>query len=315
MAEKQEHSSARDFHSCSSKLVCPVSLVSLLNCTAALVRVEIINLRVHDVEDLVADARQNQDLIKTSSDATSFKRSERVESVGQFDHKITKEGKDGTKAHIERTRRSSSKAGTKPDELTMELVRSEINNTLDSLTSRSFCSPKEQICVQGPPGMQGPKGSRGRRGSRGVTGRKGPRGDRGEPGPRGKQGVMGPLGPKGKQGIQGVPGPRGIPGTKGEPGESISSPTVVISPINQTVKENQSAVFQCSVRGNPKPTVTWLGASSTPLRSRDGRLEVHDVTLEDTGEYTCIARNLLGTANQTALLIVEGKFKGLINLL
>ena len=100
MAEKKEHSSACDSHSCSSKLVCPVSLVSLLICTAALVRVEIINQWVHDVEDLVADARQNQNLIKASSDATSFKRSERVESVGQFDQKITKERKNATEGDV-----------------------------------------------------------------------------------------------------------------------------------------------------------------------------------------------------------------------
>ena len=99
MAEKQEQSFARDFHGCSSKLVCPVSLVSLLICTAALVRVEIINQRVHDVEDLVADARQIQNLIKVSTDAASFKRPERVESVAEFDHKIIKERRDKTEGN------------------------------------------------------------------------------------------------------------------------------------------------------------------------------------------------------------------------
>ena len=103
--------------------------------------------------------------------------------------------------HIGRTRRSSSKAGTTPDELTMELVKSEINNTLNSLTSRSFSSPQQQICVPGAVGMQGSKGSRGRRGPRGATGRKGPRGDRGKPGKHGKQGSNGPPLLKGKQGI------------------------------------------------------------------------------------------------------------------
>ena len=100
MAEKQQHSSARDSHSCSSKLVCPVSLVSLLICTAALVRVEIINQRIRDVEDLVADARQNQNLIKVSTDAASFKRSERAESVEEFDHKITTERRDETEGNV-----------------------------------------------------------------------------------------------------------------------------------------------------------------------------------------------------------------------
>jgi len=101
MAKKQEHSSARDFQSCSSKFLCQsVSLVSLLICTAALVRVEIINQRVHDVEDLVAEAWQNQNMIKASSDTTSSKRSERVAPVGRFDHKITKERKDATEGKV-----------------------------------------------------------------------------------------------------------------------------------------------------------------------------------------------------------------------
>ena len=100
MAEKQEQSFARDFHGCSSKLVCPVSLVSLLICTAALVRVEIINQRVHDVEDLVSDARQNQNLIKVLTDAASFKRSERVRSDEEFNHKITKERRDETEGKV-----------------------------------------------------------------------------------------------------------------------------------------------------------------------------------------------------------------------
>ena len=100
MAEKQEHSSDRDFHTCSSKLVCPVSIVSLLICAAALVRVEIINQRVHDVEDLVTDARQNQNLIKASSDVAIFKRSKGVKSVEEFNLKVTKEMRDETDIYV-----------------------------------------------------------------------------------------------------------------------------------------------------------------------------------------------------------------------
>ena len=216
--------------------------------------------------------------------------------------------------HIGRIRRFSSETDTKPDELTIESVRSEINRTLNSLTSRSFCSPKEQMCVQGPPGIQGPKGSRGKRGPRGVTGRKGSRGSRGEPGPHGKQGIIGPPGQKGEQGIQGVAGPRGKPGTKGEPGESISPPTVVISPMNQTVKENQTAVFQCSVSGNPKPSVTWLGANSAPLTSHDGRLEMRHVTFDDAGKYICVGENVFCSANQSAVLNVEGEKRYILHV-
>ena len=100
MAEKQKHSGARNFHSCSSKLVCPVSLVSLLICTATLVRVEIVNQRVHDVEDSVADVQQIQNLIKVSTDEKTVKNPERVEFVAKFDHKITKERRDETEGKV-----------------------------------------------------------------------------------------------------------------------------------------------------------------------------------------------------------------------
>ena len=101
MAEKQEHSSACDLDSCSSKLVCPLSLVSLLICTTTLVRVEIINQRVHDVEDSVADVQQIQNLIMVSADEENVKLpSSRVDTVGKFDQKITKERRDETEGKV-----------------------------------------------------------------------------------------------------------------------------------------------------------------------------------------------------------------------
>ena len=196
--------------------------------------------------------------------------------------------------------------------LTIEQIRSEINKTLHSLTPHAFCSPNEKMCVQGPPGRQGPKGSRGKRGPRGATGRNGARGDTGHPGPHGKLGPTGPPGQKGEPGIKGNPGPRGFPGAKGEPGESISMPTVVISPKELTVRENQNAVFQCSATGNPSPTVKWieptgsLWSDRAQLKPR-GVLMVRHVTLADTGRYICAATNMLGSANQSASLTVEGK--------
>lgn len=137
----------------------------------------------------------------------------------------------------------------------------------------------------------------------------------GPPGPKGSQGTMGPPGLKGKQGIMGPKGgqgsigasnPRGIPGAKGEHGDSFQPPTLVISPMKHAITENQSAVFQCSVGGNPKPTITWLGKSGTPLRSMDGRLDVRHATFDDAGEYTCIGRNALGITSQTAFLTIIG---------
>ena len=93
MSKKQDRSSVGDVPSCSPKFVCPVSFVCLLICTAALVRVEIINQRVHHVEDVIAEVRQIHD-IKDSSEGASFQDSGRTGSVGNFDSNISKESKD-----------------------------------------------------------------------------------------------------------------------------------------------------------------------------------------------------------------------------
>ena len=80
------------------------------------------------------------------------------------------------------------------------------------------------------------------------------------PGKSGKQGIMGRAGLKGEPGTKdekGDTGPTGMPGTRGEPGESISSPSVVVSPVTLTVNEGGSASFQCSESGNPEPAVVW----------------------------------------------------------
>ena len=149
------------------------------------------------------------------------------------------------------------------------------------------------------------------RGPRGQKGRPGNPGKHGPPGPRGLQG---PKGDKGAQGNQGPPGPKGDQGPqgpKGDAGESISAPSIVLPPVSMVVNETGIASLQCEVKGNPAPLVTWLKEnSSLPadkriFQSRDGLIIV-DVTSQDSGLYTCEARNFLGTVSSSATLTVQG---------
>ena len=203
-----------------------------------------------------------------------------------------------------RARRFSGRAPDDP-KLIMEAVRKEINKTISSLKPEAFCSSMEQICVQGPPGIPGSKGSRGERGPAGNTGQKGSRGFTGQTGEPGPEGLLGLKGEKGS------PGPRGYPGAKGDAGASLSAPTVVISPMKQVVKENQSAIFQCSATGNPKPSVRWVRSDPNWtghfLYESNGTLVVRDVSITDAGVYTCVAKNVLGAMNKSAILAVKGK--------
>lgn len=138
------------------------------------------------------------------------------------------------------------------------------------------------------------------------------------PGPPGKHGPVGPpgpQGPKGAQGDQGPPGPKGDPGPqgpKGDAGESISAPNIVSPPLSMVVNESGVASFQCEVKGNPKPKVTWLKQnSSLPADKRflpsHGGLMITDVTSQDGGMYMCVARNILGEVSSSTILTVQGE--------
>ena len=184
-----------------------------------------------------------------------------------------------------------------------------------------LCQSKGVTCSSGPPGPPGPpgprghNGARGRRGQKGKTGNKGDQGIMGSPGKSGKQGVMGPVGLQGEPGYKGEKGdigPAGMPGSKGEPGESISSPAVVVFPVTLTVNEGGTASFQCSVSGNPDPTVVWSRLDNqsevNPAAVLGEKLELKKVTGSDSGVYQCSATNILGKSQEVVRLAVNGEF-------
>ena len=154
-----------------------------------------------------------------------------------------------------------------------------------------------------------PKSIRGRRG------RPGPRGSPGKHGPPGPQGTQGPKGNQGTQGIQGPPGPKGDQGPqgpKGVPGKSISAPSIVAPPMSMVVNETATASFLCEAKGNPEPKTTWLKLNSSLVADKRvvpsrGGLMITDVTSQDEGTYTCVARNILGEVTSSATLAVQGE--------
>ena len=186
---------------------------------------------------------------------------------------------------------------------------------------QKLCQSNIDRCSQGPPGPPGPPGPRGERGVRGRRGNKGRTGNKGDigivgpPGTSGKQGIMGPPGFKGETGLKGQKGDTGtagMKGAKGEPGESISAPSVAVSPSKMTVNESKTASFQCSVSGKPKPVSTWSkleGKSEKNLSATtDGKLILPNAAGSDWGVYKCSASNILGQAQALVRLVVNGKF-------
>ena len=164
----------------------------------------------------------------------------------------------------------------------------------------------------GPPGPRGEKGARGRRGHRGKPGNKGDQGIMGSPGKSGKRGIMGPVGladKAGPKGQKGDMGPAGMLGSKGEPGESISAPSVAVSPARSTVNESGSVKFQCSAIGNPRPSMIWSKLNSQTKISQSsvagGTLLLRNLKGGDAGVYKCSAVNILGQAHAVGHLLVN----------
>ncbi|XP_078350138.1 uncharacterized protein LOC144634965 [Oculina patagonica] len=195
------------------------------------------------------------------------------------------------KRHVEVTNRKPNASETAAETIDRDNIRREVLLALGSHACTVHC----------------PKGIRGRRG------RPGPRGSPGKHGPPGPQGPQGPKGIQGTQGIQGTPGPKGDQGPqgpKGDPGKSISAPSIVAPPISMVVNETGTASFQCEVEGNPEPKVTWLKQNSSLVADKrvvpsGGGLVITDVTSQDEGMYTCVARNILGEMTSSASLSVQ----------
>ena len=217
---------------------------------------------------------------------------------------------------LDRNRRQSDSTKSKTESKTLADTMLKINKLL-SEGRLQLCQSNGDTCssgLPGPPGPPGPRGQKGARGLRGQKGRSGNKGDRGimgSPGKNGKQGIMGPTGVQGETGAKGQKGdtgPAGMPGAKGEPGESISAPVVAVSPAKLTVNEGGSASFQCSVNGNPEPTMVWSKVDSQSEISSSavsgGKLLLKSVSGSDSGVYKCSAANILGQAQALVRLVI-----------
>ncbi|XP_008310710.1 protogenin B-like [Cynoglossus semilaevis] len=82
----------------------------------------------------------------------------------------------------------------------------------------------------------------------------------------------------------------------------LTIPTIsefILHPVPVVVIEGSVARFSCAVTSNPPATITWeLNQSTLPLRTDrltvlpNGVLQIHNVQLEDAGQYRCVATNI-----------------------
>lgn len=103
------------------------------------------------------------------------------------------------------------------------------------------------------------------------------------------------------------------------PNDSASSPpefTVGLKSLN--IGDGERLTLQCQVAGDPEPQVAWY-KDGKKLESNDfvdlkykyglATLKIEEVYPEDAGEYKCIAKNYINSAETVCTLKVKRKFQ------
>ncbi|XP_077361913.1 roundabout homolog 4 isoform X2 [Festucalex cinctus] len=90
----------------------------------------------------------------------------------------------------------------------------------------------------------------------------------------------------------------------------LAKPVLVVKPENVSVRMGESAQFYCQAKGDPPPAVVWSREqgplpNGRYLMNPDQTLQIHYVTAQDAGKYTCTAVNDVGVVTATAQLLVE----------
>eukprot|EP00064_Thunnus_orientalis_P001310 superscaffoldBa00000089_g1313 len=90
----------------------------------------------------------------------------------------------------------------------------------------------------------------------------------------------------------------------------LVKPVLVLTPENVSVRMGESAQFYCQAKGDPPPVVVWSREQGPLPNGRylvnpDQTLQIHYVTAQDAGKYTCTAVNDAGGVNASAQLLVE----------
>ena len=104
-----------------------------------------------------------------------------------------------------------------------------------------------------------------------------------------------------------------------------AAPLLLLVPMDQITIQPNNAVFICTATGLPRPLIQWrvetsntqillsnstqflIQESITGARERISALRLLQTNANNTGNYTCIAKNIVASINSTATLTVYGK--------
>lgn len=101
--------------------------------------------------------------------------------------------------------------------------------------------------------------------------------------------------------------------TKSSSSVLVGAPTITVEPAETVVDAGTTIVLSCQAEGEPTPMIEW-SRQGRPLLGNDrfsslsnGSLRISSAQKEDTAEYECVARNMLGSVLVRVTLTVGGE--------
>lgn len=100
------------------------------------------------------------------------------------------------------------------------------------------------------------------------------------------------------------------------PKESISlagPPLITVEPVETVIEAGATAMLNCQANGEPPPTIKWSRQGHLVVSDErvtvlsNGSLRIVAAQKEDTSEYECVARNLMGSVLVRVPLTVQGR--------
>lgn len=74
-----------------------------------------------------------------------------------------------------------------------------------------------------------------------------------------------------------------------------------------SVVTGQELILHCIGEGNPQPSITWLRKGRILPFETSQQLVLSDTQEEDSGDYTCLASNAIGSAEKQFDVKVIGR--------
>lgn len=105
--------------------------------------------------------------------------------------------------------------------------------------------------------------------------------------------------------------------------EMLFPPNFIRPLTNCKTSSGSSLLWKCFVEGNPLPTIQWfkndvcidvLPRYNILYNNGEATLRLDDLTIDDAGKFTCIAKNILGVDQCSAMLAITAPLQSIDSL-